>query len=500
MKFEPLYYEGRLRVVNPEGDVGVVTLWSKVDSAIQVMLEAGVDLCEQTSRVAIVANLYGNGLQQMLRNLLWNPQIQHILILGKNLSGSQESLVNFFAYGLEEVEFLGAKAFQIRNTTRKIDGELQADRFKSVPKFSVLGDLGSSETKDGLVKYFQNLLTRFQGEMVRIEPPPIPEPVITRFPSEVRSQTIVRRTPMEAWSELIFRLYRFGHRNKVTKRTGEETRIELLNTHVVVEEPFEETEKCLSEYGFSLEKFREYQDRFLDSQKPSDLDYTYGNRLRGHFHRGDVIVDSPLIVADRLRESPDSRHCYIALWDNRLDLPEGTKCPCFVSAFFRHFDGKLNLTANFRTHNAMDAWPENLYGLMALQRFVAGHASMQVGPITVISHSISIDPIALEKAKGVVENKKTDEVMDPSIGKYGPRMDPNGEFTVTLDTISFEIVVEHSYGGMKIGEYRGKTSEEIERQLARDVALSQISHALYLGRELARKQIQLDAIRAKKLL
>jgi thymidylate synthase len=260
-----------------------------------------------------------------------------------------------------------------------------------------------------------------------------------------------------------------------------------------------ETAEILSEYGFSLERFREYQDRFLDSQKASDLDYTYGNRLRGHFYRGDEVVDSPLIVADRLRESTDSRHCYIALWDNRLDLPEGTKCPCLVSAFFRYFDGKLNLTANFRTHNAMDAWPENLYGLMALQRFVADRASTQVGPITVISHSISIDPIALEKAKRVVDNKKTDEFLDSSTGKYGPRMDPNGEFAITVDIASLELVVEHSYGGMKIGEYRGKTSEEIERQLARDVALSQISHALYLGRELARKQVQLDVLRTKSL-
>ena len=52
----------------------------------------------------------------MLRNLLWNPQIRRIVILGKNLSGSREWLLNFFEHGLEEVEFLGAKAFRIRNT------------------------------------------------------------------------------------------------------------------------------------------------------------------------------------------------------------------------------------------------------------------------------------------------------------------------------------------------------------------------------------------------
>jgi thymidylate synthase len=498
MRFEPLYYGERLKIVNPEGDVGIVTLWSKIDSALQTIKEAGVDLSEQTSRIAVVANLYGNGLQQMLRNLLWNPQIRHIVILGKNLSGSREWLLNFFSDGLEEVEFLGAKAFRICNTTRNIDGELKVDRFKSIPEFAVLGDLGDPETKKGLKVFFFNDLPPIRVfEASRIEPPPIPEPSVTRFPSEALAHTIVRRTPMEAWSELIFRLYRFGHRNTIVKKTGEETRIELLNTHVVVQEPLEETSECLSEYGFSLERFKDYQKRFLNPLKPSDLDYTYGNRLREYFYRNGEVVDSPVIVAERLRKTPDSRHCYIALWDNREDLPQGTKCPCFVSAFFRRFDGKLNLTANFRTHNAMDAWPENLYGLMALQRFVADKAKIEAGPITIISHSISIDPQALERAKRVVENKKTDEVLDLVSGKYNPRMDPNGEFAVTIDEAKLELVVEHSYGGMKIGEYRGKSSEEIERQLARDVALSQISHALYLGRELARKQFQLNALRVK---
>jgi len=302
---------------------------------------------------------------------------------------------------------------------------------------------------------------------------------------------------MEAWSELIFRLYRFGHRNKVSKKTGEEVRIELLNTHVVIQEPLEESEDQLAQYGFSLSGFKEYQKRFLEPAKPEDLGYTYGNRLREYFETDTGTVDSPLVVAQRLAEDADSRHCYISLWDNNNDIPLGTKCPCFVSAFFRRFDGVLNLTATFRTHNAMSAWPENLYGLMALQKFVSERSGIPQGPITVISHSISIDPASLEQAKRIVDGKKGDEVFDPNTGKFNPRMDENGSFTVTIDKSSWELVVEHSFGGMKIGEYRGKSSEEVERQLARDVALSQISHALYLGREIARREIEMKSSRLR---
>lgn len=497
MKFEALYFGERLKLINPEGDVGIVTLWSKVDSALQIITEAGIDVNQKTSRIAVVANLYGNGLPHMLRNLLWNPQIRHIVIVGKDLSGSREWLINFFNLGIEEVEFLGTKAFRIKETNRNIDGELKPEFFRRHPSFGIFGDVGDKKTKEELVLYFSNLPEKEDCNMDRIEPPNIPEPNVTRFPSEARSHTIVRRTPMEAWSELVFRLYRFGHRNKVFKKTGEEIRVELLNTHVVVEEPLEETDDCLKNNGFDIKHFRDYQKRFMDAFKPPDLEYTYGNRLRGYFHYNGEYVDSPVVIAERLKKSPDSRHCYISLWDNSRDLSEASGCPCFVSAFFRNFDGKLNLTATFRVHNAMNAWPENLYGLMALQQFVAKEAGMEVGPITIISHSISIDPSALEVAKRVVENKRTDDEKDPITGKYGPRMDPNGAFVVTFDSQQWEIVVEHSFEGMKIAEYRGRSSEEVEQQLARDFALSNISHALYLGREIARKEFQMKSERAK---
>ena len=261
---------------------------------------------------------------------------------------------------------------------------------------------------------------RMRARLARVEPPPIPEPTVTRFPTEPRSHTIVRDTPMEAWSEMIFRLFRFGHRNMVAKKSGPEGRVELQNIKAIVENPQEEPDEILQQYGFSLEKFQGYQQRILDPEKPSDLGYTYGNRLRGYFRRDGKLVDSLEIAGQRLKEKPESRHAYIALWDNTRDLPEGTDTPCFVSAFFRKFDGKLTLTATFRSHNAMEAWPENVYGLIAIQRFVAEKAGMEPGPLTVFSHSISIDVSSLEKARKIATSKESDEVYDPATGKHRP--------------------------------------------------------------------------------
>jgi thymidylate synthase len=125
---------------------------------------------------------------------------------------------------------------------------------------------------------------------------------------------------------------------------------------------------------------------------------------------------------------------------------------------------------------------------MAIQNYVIGKVNkinknpmdIERGAITVFSHSISVDVNMLSQSKFVVKNfKKTFSV------------DPNGEFAVTVDKEQQEIVVQHTYQGAVIAEYRGKTSEAVERQLAKDCALSDIGHALYLGREMAKKAMLL---------
>lgn len=501
MEFKALYYEERLTTVNPHGDVGVVTLWTRKEAVLSVLTDAGVDLGPSSSRVAVIANLYGNGLPHMLRNLLHNPQIQHIIVCGKNLSGSREWLINFFDQGLEEVSFLGNKVFQIVGTNRVIDGEVRPEHFAQKLNFKVFGDISADETKEG-IKSLLGSLTPISSELLsRVEPPVIPEPVVARFPSHPATHLIQRETPIEAWRELVFRLYRFGHRNTIRKSSGHEERIELLNMHVVVDKPQEETAEALAKVGFILDKFKGYQERILDPALPGDAKlvkkgYAYGWLLRTGME--ETPVDSLEIIAERMKEDQESRHCYATLWNNFRHLPSGEGCPCFVTAFFRKFDGKLTFTATFRAHNAMDAWLENFYGLMAIHRFVAERAGMEMGPLTVISHSISLDPSALERANLIAKDRMSDDDVDPNTGKHELRLDEYGAFTVTFDRNTWELIVEHSYQGQKLGEYRGRTPEQIEVQLMRDLAISLPSHALYLGREMARKEQEMKVEKGKE--
>jgi thymidylate synthase len=486
MEFIPLHFADRLTVINPRGTIGVVTLWSKPDYVIERFRQAGVDLNPATSPIAVFGTLYGNGLREMLRNLLYNPQIQLLLICGHDRSGSRQELENFFDKGLEIVQeanisYLAehgmvTSPYRIKDTRRLIDGLVQPELFDKKPLIGWLGDpestsaLGKDFVPINIRTYIDNFLPRSPENMVRpASIPPLPKVETLYFPSNPRSHQIVRQSPLEAWMDLIFLVTRFGRR--VTLRKGD--RLELQNVKVVVEEPRKEEPEKLLAVNLDPEKADQYYGEFLTKVLRPDETYTYGHRLRNYFG-----LDAVEVLAARLQSDPEDRKSYFSLWDTSRDLNAKESRPCFVSAFFRKFEGKLTLTATFRTHNAMDAWPMNFYGLMAFQSAVAKKAGIVPGAITVFSHSISIDPKELDRALMVAEKRK-----------WKMHLDPMGYFRVTLD--GKEILVEHRFEDVTLKEYRGRTAVSLQHQIARDVAVSDINHAIYLGRQLAKAEMAL---------
>ena len=95
-----------------------------------------------------------------------------------------------------------------------------------------------------------------------------------------------------------------------------------------------------------------------------------------------------------------------------------------------------------------------------------------------ISHSISIDPRELDRALMIIGKRP-----------FKVRLDPMGYFRITLD--GKEILVEHRFEDVTLREYRGKTAVFLQHQIARDVAVSDINHAIYLGRQLAKAEMAL---------
>ena len=495
LTFEALYHQDRLHVVNPRGDVGLITLWSpvrtvrrKLDAIAPSLLDPG------RSRIAVMANLYGDGMLAMLCNLLHNPQVRHLVAVGEDLGlGIPEEIEAFMRHGLEDAAMLGKPVKRVPGTARifpDVPG-FDADRLRETVSFRHFGKLSGDELRDGFASYLDGLPEgAAAGERLRVA---IPAPDASDYafrPSDPGAHQVVRARPLDCWAELVARTMRFGRPVELEKGP----RIELLNAKAVITDPAEDSRAALAGHGFDLDRFRAYQERILSPELPEDVAYTYGNRLRGHFELAGGGTDTLAAAIELLRADPETRHAYVSLWDTRADLsPAAGSTPCLTTLLLRRSEGRLTLTATYRSHNLLTAWLENVYGLMAVQRHVAERVGMEPGAITVVSHSLGIDPrsTAFPLARTVEESWTTDDEVDRESGKQTLREDPNGYFVVSVDRDRGLIVAEHRYGGVLVRRYEAERAITIEREVAADMAVSLVSHALWLGRQLTAAEQQL---------
>jgi thymidylate synthase len=497
--FQALYFRDRLHLVNPAGDVGLITLWSPLNAVKRKLGTLVPEVFDSAkSRVAVIANLYGDGIYAMFCNLLFNPQIRHLIAIGEDLGlPTCDEISAFLKRGLEHDQLLGMPVMRIAGTTRMFapDQNFDVQRLRASLSFRYLGRLSSASLGGDLAACLRELPRHeASGPRVRVEILTPAAPVDSYRPSNPATHQVVRRRPLDCWEELVVRTVRFGRPVKV--RSG--LRLELLNAHAVITEPAEEPAEQLSAYGFSLADFRSYEKRMFAAELPEDAPYTYGNRLEGHFELADGSRRTLAAVTARLRENPQTRHAFISLWDTSRDLlpaagqRDGTS-PCLVTLFFRRQDEALSLTATYRSHNLLIAWLENVYGLIAIQRRVAEGAGMPIGPITVISHSLGIDPAnsGFARAQRLAEHWKRDLHWDRERGKYSLRNDPNGYFRVSADAENGSIVAEHLFAGVTLKRYTGKTAGALAEEITADMSVSLVSHAMWLGAELARAEAQL---------
>lgn len=479
MEFIPLHFGNQLRVVNPRGTIGMVTLWSRIDYVYRRLEAAGVDLDPGSSSIAVLGTLYGNGLRELLRNLLYNPQLDTLLLFGRNRSNSAQELRAFFAEGLDLLDgqpleyevpsgYGTPRSGRIRGTSRIVDDMVRPEHFQRIPAVLRVGEPQEPES----IPRLQEFLSRYRPSPAPIPSRmivPLPAVRVSCFPSNPRGHSICEPDPLIAWQELIHRICRFGQPVQLAKGG----RRELQNVKVVVERPQERDSllRYLGEAGHTLEMVRRYEEDILSQGKHPDETYNYGHRMRAYFE-----LDSLSAVVRRLREDPEDRKSYVVLWDPRRDLTSEKGHPCLVSLFFRKFQDRLTLTGTFRTHNALDAWLFNFCGLGAIQKMVSGQIGLDCGAITVFSHSITIDAAQMDRAS-MIANKRHCRYSE----------DPMGYFRISLDEDA--ILVEHRHGDITLRTYRQRKASVLQHEIARDGAVSDLNHALYLGRQLARAEV-----------
>lgn len=113
----------------------------------------------------------------------------------------------------------------------------------------------------------------------------------------------------------------------------------------------------------------------------------YGNRWRNHFH-----VDQIEWAAQELIDNPDNRRVVVSMWDPEVDIPTAKlDHPCNTSLFFYIRDGRLDMTVNNRSNDAVwGLFGANVVHFSFLLEFMAQKISVPMGKMYFMSNSLHL--------------------------------------------------------------------------------------------------------------
>ncbi len=483
MTFQAIYKGAQsssssLIIGDPEGHVGIITLWTKSKSVAETL---------DPKKYCVIGQLFSaeRGLDILVRNLLANPQITNLVVTGVDFSKSGIVLEDFFRNGFErgvtdltekpcwrvKSKFPGYIELDIPeealNQLRQSISAIRATDINSVD-FGSLERPGKTREK----QVFEKL-----AEKVR------------QYQGEYTGHVLRGKTVAEVWIKLIDLIMKFGRVSGTHYNDQQKEIIDLL-TVITEEDP-----KNLIIPQFiptSEQRVKEYTPRITKDIKQAGKNYTYGNRMRSWFGQDQVKE-----AVTKLVREPNSRAVVVSLWDPVKDLTIGGS-PCLNHIWFRinEKSQKFYMTVVFRSHDMFEGYPENLYALRIFQNEVMNEVSeglKNTGNPMALKLG---DTICLSQSAHLYEDtwSTCEEILTKYKYKFIPKAqfqwDPRGNFIIMVE--GDEIIVEHTSTTKEtLGIYRGKSAEEVRDQLIDANIIGNPAHGVYLGKELEKAEIAL---------
>jgi len=447
--YQPIYRSNSLTI--GQGEPIIVTGWTPQHRVTKYLTKRDY---------AAVGQLYSTsvGVSYLLRNLLANPWIRHIVAIEAThqdkIAKSISCLCSFIHSGVVDEDGW----HRIANQDAYIDSTIPTEALESLRHNVELHKINHlKDTRDTLNKIAQTSSSTAFWAI----PQTYPELELSTYelPAANSGHLIRASTIAEGWLNLTYRVMTSGeHQYPETSHTRE-----LLNTEITITD--EPQDLHIPEWlPVSRNHVLDYYPQVVEpSEKDNkeDVAYTYGDRIHKQL-KG---------VLKQMKYRPGSRRFTINLWQSG-DV-NSHQPPCLVNIWFRLTESKkLHMTCVFRSHDVWGAWLANVYALRILQQIICTDHGFSLGSLTILSESAHLYSYDFSAADQIIKDKY------PLQPDYS---DSVGNFEVTESSIN----QYHPDTGELVKVYEGKN----KRKLVYDVITENPSilphHAAYLMAEAA---------------
>lgn len=450
----PIYYKDILRLGSADSTLGVATGWTICDQIIEKWPK---------TIYAVSGQLYTRtGINFLVRNLLANKKIRHLIVCGQDRGGAEKELISLWKSGKSDY----------------LDKEITAAAIAEMIDHVELIDLTGEENPDLLRKKAEEL---DQKSPAYGEPEIFPEAeksaqneLLCHFPTDASVFKIRGKKVAEVWLKALKTILAFGE----VKETDSMKMKEVLNLAAVIEEEDADNFFIPEYLGFDRVKLESYLPQIIDKEKLEGLHYTYGYRLSGHFG-----IDQVEKIVEKLKKDPNAREAVGVLFDPRIDI-EAEHRPCIVLVQALRNQEKLNFNVYVRSHDIFGGWPLNAFGLRKLQQKISQASGLKIGSLTFISASAHIYDFNWAEAQRIITENNN----------FTLETDPRGYFLISTHKKDFSIEVKHfSPDGFELRSWiqsakTPKAALEMARKINNDLAISLTEHALDLGIELQKAE------------
>ncbi len=444
----PKYYSNQIIIPNADGFIGIICGWTKKEHINEIISD------ENKSKIGAIGQLYSKeGINYIIRNIFCNPKISKLIVTGNDLSGSLKFFHNFLTEN---------QGLQI------IHKEIPADKVQEFRMWFKKNTIFINESELNQVLVKQNAPENWLKEIIDF--PDQKQRENTDFPSEEVCFRLEDKKIADLWLKVLDRVLKFGV-NKMSQYA--EMQRELVNITTIISDEDPDNPFLPDFLYFNKKDLENYYPQLMTDHILDGVEYTYGSRFR-NFNGINQVKE----MIKELKENNFSRRAIAFTWDVMKDTGN-PKSPCInlIQALVQR--ERVYLTTFIRSNDMYRAWPQNAFALRNVQKEIAQALNLKIGKLCIVSSSAHIYERDFLSASEMVEKHKP---------KTECIQDPRGNFEIKVE--QDKIVVSHfSPDGQFIQKFEGHSSVEIQNQIF--TFISDILHALDLGKELAKAELAL---------